>query len=229
LDNLKKKHFTETKFWKLYTLAGNAMMVNLMFLICSVPIVTMGSAWCGLYSALRFAIRGDGWAPGFKKGLCTRFWRMTVAWTVCLGVILYMAANIYTMAFYREEGFLVPLIVYCVFFLIILMFTASLIALNVYIPTSVVQWLKNAITLTFTTPIQTAIVGILMWVPFAVVLILNISTFYVLMIIIAVYFIVVVLVATMLLKDPLIRVKLDMREQKLLRDEELPFDDDDEE
>jgi len=60
-------------------------------------------------------------------------------------------------------------------------------------------------------------------------LILNISTFYVLMIIIAVYFIVVVLVATMLLKDPLIRVKLDMREQKLLRDEELPFDDDDEE
>jgi hypothetical protein len=207
-------------------LAGHAIMVNLMFLVCSVPIITMGPAWCGLFSSLRFAIRGDGWPSGFKKGLCTGFLRMMVAWIICLGVIIYMAANILTMIFYKQEGYLVPLIMYCLFFLIVLMLTASLIVLNVYIPTSVLQWLKNAITLTFTSPIQTAIVGVLMWVPFAVVLIFNINAIFVLMIFVAIYFTVVVLIATMLLKDALIRVKVDMREQDLLRGEKSEYEDD---
>lgn len=206
-------------------LTGNAIMVNLMFLLCSIPIITMGPAWCGLYSSLRFAIRGDGWPSGFRKGFRTGFLRMLVAWIICLGVIIYMAANIMTMLYYKQEGYLVPLIMYCVFFLIVLMFTASLIALNVYIPTSVMQWLKNGITLTFTTPIQTAIAGVLMWVPFAVVLIFNINAIFVLIIFIALYFTVVVLISTILLKKALIRVKVDMIEQGLLREDKDDYDD----
>lgn len=211
---MEKKDFRDTKFWKLYTLAGNGIMVNLMFLICSIPIVTMGPAWCGLFSSMRFAIRGDGWPNGFKEGLCTRFWRMLVAWVICLGVIIYMAVNIVTMLFYKNDGYIPMLIAYSLFLLLAMMITASLIVLNVYIPTSVVQWLKNAMTLTFTSPIQTAVVGVLMWVPFAVILIFDISTFYVLMIFIAMYFTCVVFAATILLKDPLISIKIEMEEME---------------
>lgn len=208
--SVEKKNITDTKFWQLYTLAGNGIMVNLMFLICSIPIVTMGPAWCGLCSSLRFVIRGEPWAKGFKEGIRTRFLRMMVAWTVMLAIIIYMAMNIVAMLFYKQDGYIPMLIAYCVFLLIAMMFTASLILLNVYIPTSVLQWLKNGITLTFTSPIQMAIVGILMWLPFAVILIFNIYSFMVLMIFIALYFTVVVLIATMLMKDALIRVKLEM-------------------
>ena len=102
------------------------------------------------------------------------------------------------------------LIAYSLFLLLAMMITASLILLNVYIPTSVSKWLKNAMTLTFKSPIQTAVVGVLMRVPFAVVLLFDISTFYVLMIFVALYFTVVVLIATMLLKDALIDIKLEM-------------------
>ena len=209
---MKNKDFTQTNFWKVYTLAGNSIMVNLMFLICSIPIVTMGPSWCGLFTALRFAIRGDGWASGFKEGLCTRFWRMMIAWIVALLVIVYMSFNIITMLYYKSDGYLPMLITYFLFLLLAMMFTASLIVLNVYIPTSVFQWLKNAVTLTFTSPIQTAIVGALMWIPFMVLLILNISTVYVLIIFIAIYFTVVVLIAILLLKKPLIRIKIEMNE-----------------
>ena len=141
---LEKKDFRDSKFWKLYTLAGNGSMVNLMFLICSLPVVTMGAAWCGLFSSMRFAIRGDGWLAGFKEGLCTRFWRMVIAWIICLGVVIYMAINIVTMLYYKNEGYIPMLIAYSAFLLIARMIAASLIVLNVYIPTSVVQWLKNA-------------------------------------------------------------------------------------
>jgi len=208
---VQKKDFRDSKFWQLWTMAGNGIMVNLMYLICSIPIVTMGPSWCGLFSAMRFAIRGDGWAAGFKEGIRTRFWRMLVAWVVCLGIIVYMSMNIISMLYYKNEGYIPMLVAYGLFLLLAMMITASLIVLNVYIPTSVSQWLKNAMTLTFKSPIQTAVVGALMWVPFAVVLLFNISTFYVLMIFIAMYFTVVVLIATMLLKDPLIEIKLEMQ------------------
>ena len=207
---VQKKNVTDSKFWQLWMLAGNGIMVNLMFLICSLPIVTMGPAWCGLYSSLRFAIKGGSWASGFKEGISTRFWRMLVAWVVCLGMIIYMSMNIISMLYYKNEGYIPMLIAYSLFLLLAMMITASLILLNVYIPTSVSQWLKNAMTLTFKSPIQTAVGGVLMWVPFAVVLLFDISTFYVLMIFVALYFTVVVLIATMLLKDALIDIKLEM-------------------
>jgi len=215
---VEKKRITDTKFWSLYTLAGNGIMVNLMFLICSLPIVTMGPAWCGLYSSLRFAIRGESWATGFKEGIRTRFWRMLVAWTVMLVVILDMVVRIlYVIDDIKNgvttTGSTIPMIIACsAFLLIAVMFTAALILLNVYIPTSVLQWLKNGITLTFTSPIQMAIVGILMWLPLAAYLYFGFDSFLLVMVFIALYFTVVVLIATMLMKNALIRVKQQMEE-----------------
>ena len=156
---------TEPKWKQILHVTSNAATANFLFLLCCIPVITIGQAWCALYTSVRYAIRGDGWFSGFKDGFKTRFLRGTAAWIICMAVDLYMAFNVVTMAYYRVDGYLPPLIISSIFFLIALMFTAALIPLNVYIPTTVMQWLKNAVTLTFTAPLQIAAVAVMMWIP----------------------------------------------------------------
>ena len=56
------------KIGKAINYAGNTVMMNLLFLVACLPIVTIGQAWCGLLTAVRYQIRGDKWTAGFKKG-----------------------------------------------------------------------------------------------------------------------------------------------------------------
>lgn len=210
------KKITDTKFWDIYTLAGNGIMVNLMFLICSIPLVTIGAAWCGLCSSLRFAIRGDRWAAGFKEGISTRFWRMTIAWTVLLLPIIDRIAAILTIVADIElgkttlEAVMPMLIGSSVFLLFLIMLAAALILLNVYIPTSVTQWLKNGVTLVFRNPLGIAVMAVLMWLPLATVFLMGVNSTLLIIIYAALYFIFVVFVATMLMKDSLVRLKNEM-------------------
>lgn len=210
------KKITDTKFWDIYTLAGNGIMVNLMFLICSIPLVTIGAAWCGLCSSLRFAIRGDRWAAGFKEGISTRFWRMTIAWTVLLLPIIDRIAAILTIVADIEfgkktlEAVMPMLIGSSVFLLFLIMLAAALILLNVYIPTSVTQWLKNGVTLIFRNPLGIAVMAVMMWLPLATVFLMGVNSTLLLIIYAALYFIFVVFVATMLMKDSLVRLKNEM-------------------
>lgn len=197
----------EPKWRKILHVTSNAVMVNALFLLCCIPIVTIGQAWCGLYSAIRYAIRGDGWFSGFKAGFKTRFLRGTVAWTLCLIVIAEMTINM--LAIIGES--IVMIALNALFLLVAMMICGALIPVNVYIPSSVSQWLKNSVNLVVYAPLQMAGVAVMMWLPVAlVVLFLRygfFDPFFFIMVFLLIYFSFSTLIATILLKTPLIRVK----------------------
>ena len=99
-----------------------------------------------------------------------------------------------------------------VFLLFLIMLAAALILLNVYIPTSVSQWLKNGVTLVFRSPVAIAVMAVLMWLPLATVFIFGLGSVLMIMAYVALYFTVVVFVATILMKNSLVRIKLEMEE-----------------
>ena len=80
-------------FWKGVNLAGTAIMINLAFLICCLPVVTIGPAVCGMYAALRYVVRGDGWFTGFVAGIKKNFIRNALVGSVLLIMIVDMAIN----------------------------------------------------------------------------------------------------------------------------------------
>ena len=196
----------EPKWRKILQLTSNAVMVNALFLLCCIPVVTIGQAWAGLYSAIRYAIRGDGWFSGFKAGFKTRFLRGTAAWIICLLIIAEMSVNM--LAMIGEN--LVMVVLHGLFLLAAMMICGALIPVNVYIPS---QWLKNAVNLIVYAPLQNAAVAVMMWLPTAlVVLYLKygfFDPFFFIMVLLLIYFTFSTLIATILLKSPLIRVKLE--------------------
>lgn len=214
------------KLNKIITIAGSIILMNLLFLLASLPVVTMGQAWCGLLTAVRYQIRGDKWLDGFKKGFTTRFWRGAIMWIIMAVVDAFFMLDMFdTIAL---VGLDVPSVMAVLVFCLMIMITFSLQILNVYVPTSVGQWLRNGVNMVFKAPIELLGAAVLFWVPFMMAWRWTGLFMYVIMIFITAYFALAAVVGTMVLKNALIYYLLEARATKtLLEDDGNKFKKDD--
>ena len=222
----EKETFFE-KIGKVINIAANAVLMNVMFLLACIPIVTIGNAWNALFSAIRYSIRGDKWFEGFKVGYKTRFWRSFLSWVIILipiGIILYFDVISPVLA----EGFLAVtapgriarLVLACLMAMMLAGFEAALILLNVYIPTSVGNWLRNGATMFFKVPLNLALIGAAMWFPLLLAVFGFQYFFYFIMVFIVAYYMLVAMVTTMFMKNTLLEYLLEARAEGTLLSEE---------
>ena len=212
---MSKKSNSLEKIMGFINLAGTAVLMNLTFLLFCIPIVTIGQAWCGLLSAIRYNIRGEGWFKGFLTGFKRRFFRGTILWIIALPLILLFIDNIT-----RAKG-----IVDTVAGIFMLAFGGVMLhsglLLNVYIPTSVSNWIKNTVNMSLKTPIKLMVCVAVYWLP---VLVFAFYDFYILyelaLMFLFAFYALCGLVTTILLKDDLTKVLLACREDGTLTAEE---------
>lgn len=197
------------KIHKVINIAGNFILMNLTFLIASLPVVTMGQAWCGLLTAVRYHIRGDKWQDGFKAGFKKRFLRGTVMWIIMLAVDLFLMIDMFAVV--GQVGFDVPSVMACLVFALMIMVTSSLQILNVYVPTGIGQWLRNGVNMVFKAPLELLAAAVLFWVPFAMLWRWTGLFFFAVMIFITVYFTLAAVAGTLVLKNALLHYLLDAR------------------
>lgn len=221
---MKEKQNWTDKLSNAITLAGTAILMNLMFLVACIPVVTIGPAWCGLMSAVRYNIRGEGWFRGFKKGFCTRFWRSLICWCIWAPACLFLLNDLNSAVLIAEKaGGTWQSIVDCIapglFFALAAMVTVSMLTLNVYIPTSVSDWIKNSVNF-FRRPLELFAAAVLFWLPLLVFRFYLVLFMNVVMVFVAAYFALAAVCGTMLLKDPLIDFLLDARADGTLLAEE---------
>ena len=80
----------DNKFMQALMTMGDLIILNMLFLLCSIPIVTMGAAQAGLYTAVRTIVdKNDDRSPvkAFFRGFKSGFLKITLVWIVCLIVI----------------------------------------------------------------------------------------------------------------------------------------------
>ena len=210
------------KLGKVITIAANSVMMNVVFLVACLPIVTIGPAWNALFSAIRYNIRGEKWLTGFKVGFKTRFWRSVAAWIPMLVMIAITFLDV--TAFASVETFttetIVRLTASAIMLLLMAGLNAALILLNVYIPTRVGEWIRNAVNMVFQAPLQLALTGILMWFPLLLAYFAMDYFYYFIMVFIVAYYILIAFCITMLMKQTLLDYLLEARAQgTLLREE----------
>lgn len=214
------------KIGKAINIAGNVILMNLLFLVSALPIVTIGQAWCALLAAIRYRIRGDRWFDGFKQGFKTRFWRGILSWCIMLIPNVYMLLEVH---YGFAMGYTVQLIASSFVFAMSAMMTVALLVLNVYIPTKIGIWIETAAKMVFTVPLELFGSAVLFWLPVLLGL-LWFDVFYgMLMILLAVYFCLAALVVTILLKNSLMQTLLAARANgSLLAEEGKVWDEEDE-
>lgn len=218
---MEKRQLADSKLWKFINFAGNAIGLNLMFMIVCLPVITIGPAMCGLYSGVRYMIRGDGWFGGFWAGFRTRFVRTSIAGMVSAAAMAYMLVNFNAaFNFYRDNGSMVLMITFGVMMVLPAMIIASLWPLNIYIPYNTADWLRNTVSLVFQAPLPVLATAVLMFAPVILVLYFTTLAFYGCLVIISVYFAVVTFVSSLLYKDDLVRLLNQYRSEHPQNDDE---------
>lgn len=211
----------ESKVMKLVNLAGTAVMLNILFLVACLPVVTFGPALCGLYSGVRYMIRGDGPVRGFWEGFKTRFLRMSVVGLV-FGAILAYFVIILNSAYntWLEVGVIRDLVLHGIFALIPLMLLIALAMLNVYIPFGLTDWLTNGVNLLFKAPLWLVLSGVLLVTP-VLCLMFDGDLFMMLIVVfVGFWFAVAAFVATLVMKDSLLSTLLQYQEEHSEEEEE---------
>lgn len=67
--------------------------INLMFLLCSIPLITIGSAQVALYTALRACQRNEPWLAVFWKTFITSLKQPTVLWVLSVALMILFGTN----------------------------------------------------------------------------------------------------------------------------------------
>ncbi len=206
------------KIGKVISIAGNAILMNLLFLLCSIPIVTIGQAWKALLMAVRYNIRGDKWQDGFWKGFKSRFWRGTISWCVMLVLDFFFMRE--TMLVIQQVGFDVPSVAAGLVFALMAMVTFSMQLLEVYVPTGIGDWLRNSVNMVFHVPLELVACAALFWAPLILFYMWFGLFWHVMVIFVTVYYVLVAAIGTLLLKNALIHYLLEARKEGILLEDE---------
>lgn len=204
----------ESKVMKFVNLAGTAVMLNLLFLLACVPVVTIGPALCGLYSGVRYMIRGEGPARGFWEGFKTNFLRMMIVGLIFTAIIAYFVVVINgAYNTWIEYGVFRDVVVYSIPGMVPVMLLSALVLLNIYIPYDLTDWLKNGVNLIVKAPLWILASTVLLVIPVACLLWANDIFILGIVVFVGFWFALAAFVSTLLLKDALVDMLLDYRQE----------------
>lgn len=85
----------DSKLVQTFRVLFDYMGLNLMFLLCSIPVITIGSAHVACYTAIRAIHRNEPWCALFWKTFVTSLKQPTILWCICLPllVVFFLNAN----------------------------------------------------------------------------------------------------------------------------------------
>lgn len=137
--------------------------LNLLFLLCSLPIITGGASLTALYSGLRAMIKREPCFRAFFSAFRKSFLRATVLWVVLLP--LNANAVIVSMHYFQADGFLPAFVMSCIFILLLLSITTMIFLFYSRFEGTLLQLLRYGGTMALSYPLRGLVIGALTWLP----------------------------------------------------------------
>ena len=160
----------KSKLSSVIEFAVAVVLLNLLFLVCCLPLVTVGAAFTALYAGLRALIKKEPYVRAYFKAFRTGFLRSTVAWIILVlmdAVPLWHTRNIYVEAL--ETGAVAQalpmLLLSALFALLLLAVTTMVFLLYSRFECTVGQLLRFGTSLTLSNPLRAAAIALLTWAP----------------------------------------------------------------
>jgi uncharacterized membrane protein YesL len=137
----------ESTFGKLMTRIGIVIAANLMFLLFSLPVVTVGASFVALYHVMLKTLRGDGVINPFKQfwiGFKSNFRQATIWWLIVLAL---SAVGFMDVMFCRQMGGILQYFLYAVYALgiILLIITLYLFPTMAAFADTIPHLIRNAV------------------------------------------------------------------------------------
>jgi uncharacterized membrane protein YesL len=160
----------DSKFMQILHTISDHILLNLLFIICCIPVVTIGAAQAGLYSGIRVLRDEEDDSSCFRafwKGFGIGFGKITFVW---LGTALIAGLSgsclLYQMTLEQTDY---VLLFPCLIILVICMVYQTVLSLfHSRFGCTITQLIRNVVYMMIAHPLHCVAVTVLMWVPAAI-------------------------------------------------------------
>lgn len=161
----------DSKFMQALITISDHILLNVLFVVCCVPVFTIGAAQAGLYSGIRVLHNQEDDSSCFRafwKGLCSGFGKVTLVW-VGTALAMGMSASCLLYLLTLEQADLYAPVFTCLIVLVICMVYQSALSLfHSRFGCTAVQLIKNVVYMIIAHPVRCGAVAVLTWVPAAI-------------------------------------------------------------
>ena len=169
----------ESKVMQAMLNLGYMILLNFLYLACSIPVVTQGAAQAGLYSALRHM--GDeeketSCLPEFFKGMKTGFKKITLIYGLSVIPMLIIAGGFILSLLLDGAGLDMPVWLSGAAVLLFAAWQTMLVVFHASFACEAKELLRNSFRAAMAFPLQSLLSGILLWLP-AILLLMYPTTF----------------------------------------------------
>lgn len=139
----------DNPFWRFMSLVADLIILNLLFVLCSIPIITIGASTTALYTVtLKLAKNQDGYiASTFFKAFKDNFKQSTIIWLIMIGIGILLGADIMIINALKVPGELILNYILLFVILIFVMTLCYVFPLQSKFVNPVKQTMKNALVL----------------------------------------------------------------------------------
>lgn len=149
----------DNKVMQILMTIGDLVIVNILFLLCSIPIVTMGAAQAGLYTAARVITdKNDDSSPAaaFWRGFKSGFLKITLIWIPFLILILLSIFTFFSATGGMKIMAFIGFCIVAIFEVLVMMFHARF-------DCTPMQLLRNSTLMLLAHPIRVIPAAFLSW------------------------------------------------------------------
>lgn len=160
----------DSRFMQALIMVYDHILLNVLFLVCCVPVFTIGAAQAGLYSGLRVLHDQEDDSSCFRafwKGVCNGFGKITAVW-VGAALIMSASANCLMYLVTLEQVDYAPLFTCLVVLAICMVYQFALSLFHSRFGCTAAQLAKNVVYIILGHPVRCVAGAVLLWIPAAV-------------------------------------------------------------
>ncbi len=168
----------DSKFMQILMTIADIALLNILFILCSLPIVTIGAAQAGLFSGIRQLMNKEDDSscfPFFFKGFANGFWKITVVHIGLLIIMALLGINTAAVLLFHYTGAHAPVWMCVAALIICAVFHTTITVFHAGFDCTVWQLLKNSFFMILAHPLRAIGSTILVWLP-AVIAIVDLFT-----------------------------------------------------
>ncbi len=164
----------DSKLMQTLTFLGDLIILNLLYLLCCIPVFTIGAAQAALYSGVRTLLDktdDSSCAAAFFRSFRTGFGSVTLAWLIFAVLMALAGWSLILVLVYQYAVSGVPLGLSVASVCVCALFQAQLPMLHARFSCTVWQLIRNSLLMCILHPLRAVLCTALIWLPAGVALV----------------------------------------------------------
>ncbi len=158
----------ESKFMQILLTLADMIILNILFVLCSLPIVTIGAAQAGLFSGIRQLMNKEddrSPIPFFFKGFASGFWKVTLLHVFFLVIMALLGLNTAAVLVYHYTGATAPVWMCIAALCICAVYHSLMTVFHASFGCTIRQLLRNIFFVSLAHLLRAIVSAVLIWLP----------------------------------------------------------------